>query len=153
MRVIVPYANDVSDPAAHAMMKRSLALDSITAEFIRMREPYDYASLIRALWKRRERFVLVEHDVVVCRGAVRAVWSCLQPLCGYDGTLCCAAITPVGECGIDLFTSWMHVDKALLDSYHRQGIPYHDHCRELAWPMLPIANLNRANIPNPEARV
>jgi len=147
MRVIVPYANDVSDPAALAMVRRALALASIDAEFVRMTEPNSYALLMRSLWAEGRRFLIVEHDVVVCRGAVHAVWECDQILCGYDGTLCCTAIQPVGECPVDPATSWMYVDKQLLDGLHKRGIAYHDHGRQVSWPQLPICNLNPANIP------
>lgn len=141
MRVVVPYANDLSDPEIHYCVRLNFDLLGIEPEWVKMTEPNSYALLINELWHEGP-FVIVEHDVIVWRGAIESVWECDKPLCGYDGTLCCTKINPFGFCPVDSRTGWNFIDKTIFDFYHRHQIPFHDHGSK-----APIVNLNRQNIP------
>lgn len=145
MRIVVPYANDKSDPCVHEAVKLNLALLQLEAEWVRMHEPNDYALLIARLWDEGDPFLIVEHDVILWRGAAEQVWECEHPFCGYDGSLQCTKVEParLGTCPIDSGTSWYHVDGQMLRRLRARGFDFHDHC-----PSSPaVINLNRENVP------
>lgn len=143
MKIIVPYNNDVSDPEVHYCVKLNLRLLGKEAEWIKMYEPNSYALLINRLWNEGEPFIILEHDVIVWRGAMEHIWECKNPICGFDGTMQCTKIIPSGECPVDPNTYWMYVDKAILDGfYFGRNITYCDHIFSTA----PIINLNKQNI-------
>lgn len=138
MKVIVPYANNISDPEIHYVVRLNLDILGIDAEWVRLDEPNSYALLVNRLWDEGAPFVIVEHDVIPWRGAVEELWECEHPNCTYDGTLQTAKITPDGPCPVDPRSVWFHVDVQMW-GWRRP----HEHCP--ARP--PVTNLNRHNIP------
>ena len=147
MKIIVPYANNVSDPEIHYCVKLNFELLGIDPEWIRMDEPNSYSLLINRLWQENEKFIIVEHDVIPWRGAIESIWDCPEPFCGYDGTLQCAKIIPQGECPVNPRTGWPMMDAELHRNLYSRGIPFHDHVFLTGEMKIPVTNLNRSNIP------
>lgn len=144
MRLVIPYANAVSDPETHYCLQLLVAIQGLKPEWLLCDHPNAYALHVRSLWAEGKPFVILEHDVFPWPGAVAEVSSCQRPLCGFDGGLQLAKITPDdGPCPVEPRTVWFHVDRELLDHFHRRGVVYHDHAPLRA----PIINLNRGNIP------
>ena len=142
MKIVIPYNNDISEPEIHYCVKLNMQLQGLEAEWVKCKEPNDYAVLINRLWKEGEVFIIIEHDVFVTRRAVERIWECPEIFCGYNGMLTCAKIIPKDVCPVDTRTSWIFLDKELQDGLYKRGITYHDHSIEDQ-----IINLNKENIP------
>jgi hypothetical protein len=142
MKLIVPYANDISDPAVHACVRLSLTRYRDYTEWVRLNEPNSYALLWQRLWDEGEPFIVIEHDVIAWPGAIEHVWTCERPFCGFEGNLQCVKLMPsTREWPIPDWVPWYKFDGQLLPAMAELGIEYHDHCSAFSLP--PVTNLNR----------
>lgn len=82
--LVVPFANEATDPTAFAAMRLNLTMQGLAPRFERLEGPFGYDRLIRRLWAAGEPFVLVEHDVLPWPGAVQALWTCERPWCAHE---------------------------------------------------------------------
>jgi len=82
--VVVPFANDESDPAALAAVRLNLLMQGLEPRYVRLDGEFAYDALIRRLWDAGEPFILVEHDVVPWPGAVQQLWTCDRPWCAFE---------------------------------------------------------------------
>lgn len=86
--IVVPFANDASDPGVHKAMRLNLELQGLRPRYERMNgaldAEYAYDRLIRRLWSEGQPFVLVEHDILPWPGAVQQLWECDRPWCAFQ---------------------------------------------------------------------
>lgn len=117
-----------------------------------------YYKMARDAWAEKETFIIVEHDVVIWPGALRALWNCDKPLCVYY------APGPVGVVGLgcvkfgrDLmldfpdhlneiipdWQSWRTLDREMTYRLIDKGYSFHVH-----EPMIGHINPARYNFEN-----
>lgn len=153
-RVIVPFANDVSDPAILAATKLNLEMQGIKPRFERMNgtltSMFTYDNLIRRLWEEGEPFILVEHDILPWPGAVQQLWTCERPWCGFEYfifgemrvQLGCVKFEParLGPVPLpdDEVMAWPGMDWAIIAALARRGESGHLHTP-------PVTHLNPAH--------
>ena len=80
----MPYAvNRAGERAPYPEVIAALAADGIAPETVDVGgSPTAYHELFIRLWADGDGFVVVEHDVVVPRGAIRSLERCREPWCG-----------------------------------------------------------------------
>jgi hypothetical protein len=147
--VVVPFANDATDPLVHGAMRQNLEMQGLSPRWERLTGPFAYDALIRRLWAEGRPFILVEHDVLPWPGAVQQLWTCDRPWCAYEyfmlGELCvalgCTKFDParLGPCPLpDEPTDWHRMDWYVIDTLTTR---YHSaHLHEPA-----VSHLNRAH--------
>lgn len=69
---------DLDCPAAWALATEGVAYGA-TLNL----DPFDYGSHFSDLWNEGKPFIVVEHDIVPWPGALKELWECDQPWCGY----------------------------------------------------------------------
>ena len=123
--IVVPFANDVSDPYVHKAMRLNLQMQGLEPRYERMNgtldSDYAYDHLFRRLWAEGKPFIIVEHDILPWPGAVQQIWACDRPWCGFEYfifgelrvQLGCVKFDPsrLGPCPLpDTLTAWHHLD-------------------------------------------
>jgi hypothetical protein len=78
MNVFVPHVG-----AEPEVVLDALRADDIEPAPITMSLDTDYYGLLSGLWAEGRTFVIVEHDIIVWPGAVRALLACEEPWCAY----------------------------------------------------------------------
>lgn len=77
MRVVCPF-----EPVVHPLTRSALERFTPACEYVALgSNPTAYWSLLDRLWPQRESFVLVEHDVEIHEGVLRALTYCPKPWC------------------------------------------------------------------------
>ena len=147
--LIVPFANDASDPVAHEAMRRSLEMQGLAPRYERLDGDYAYDRLFRRLWAEGEPFVLVEHDILPWPGAVQRLWTCDRPWCAFEYfmlgelrvALGCTKFDPsrLGPCPLpDTVWHWRKMDWQIIDALTDRS-----QCAHLHEPA--VTHLNRAH--------
>jgi hypothetical protein len=136
MKVVVPYANEETDPVVHQAMMLNLQVQKVPAEWRRMKTDTSYAEYFNELWDLGEDFIIVEHDCFPWPGAIEELRDCPDVWCGFNTSLQTTKFSPraLGECPVSFDTHWQQVDKLFwtLQDIH----PFHEH-------HPPVINLNR----------
>jgi hypothetical protein len=117
-----------------------------------------YYEMAKKAWSEKETFIIVEHDVVIWPGALRALWDCEKSLCVYY------APGPVGVVGLGCVKygselmlrlpdhlnnvlaenkSWRVLDREMTYRLFDHGISFHTH-----EPMISHINPGRYNFEN-----
>lgn len=147
--IVVPFANDVTDPSTHDAMRRNLEMQGLAPRYERLVGDYDYDRLFRRLWAAGEPFILVEHDVLPWPGAVQQLWTCERPWCAFEYfmlgelrvALGCTKFDPrrLGPCPLpDEAHDWRHMDWHVIDTLTTRY-----ECAHLHEPA--VSHLNRAH--------
>lgn len=82
MRVVAPY----TDEAYKSESRSSLLADMPNAELVDLTsdpDGYGYWKLFRSCWEHQQDFVIVEHDMVVPKGALKSFIDCPEPWCTF----------------------------------------------------------------------
>lgn len=86
--IIVPFANDKSDPGVLAATRLNLTMQGLKPRYERLNDTldslYSYDRLFRKLWADGEPFIIVEHDILPWPGALQQMWLCDKPWCGFE---------------------------------------------------------------------
>ncbi len=138
MKVIVPFANEKSDPIAFAAVARNLSNQNIIPKFVEMASDVGYATMFDMLWITGEPFMIVEHDVIPWPGALTELDECHEPWCGFSymhGTaghngLGCTKFEPLrlGASPVELTDHWQQLDNQVNKHLNRErGYHFHQH--------------------------
>ena len=142
MNVVVPFTNDVTDPAVHKAMRLNLEMQGITPRMERLNDTLDaeyaYDRLFRRLWLEGEPFVIVEHDILPWPGALQAMWACEEPWCAHQyyvhgqlrSYLGCVKFDPVKIGPIPLPDEpvlWSDLDLTIIRALSQRGHTGHLH--------------------------
>jgi hypothetical protein len=140
--IVVPFANDTSDPGIHKAMRLNLESQGLRPRYERMNGALDaefaYDRLIRRLWAEGEPFVIVEHDILPWPGAVQQLWTCERSWCAFAYfifgetrvQLGCVKFDParLGTCPLpDEPVSWTRLDWAVITALVARGESGHLH--------------------------
>lgn len=152
VRVIVPY---LKTSAQMQTVVDCLRIQQVQPELHQTGPGDDYWRLLRDVWAEGKEFFVVEHDVAVWQGAIRALTDCEEDWCTL-ATMCHGRmITTTFGCvkfgsrliernpGFwdDIPSTWFHLDANFTD---KMGWPYirpHSH-----WP--PATHLNEVQWPD-----
>jgi hypothetical protein len=108
-------------PATKRRCVASLALNMEGMEHtvVLMENDYAYSDTLVHLWKSKQDFVILEHDVVPWPGGIQALFDCKEPWCGYHypfapktirGALGCAKFSgELTTAHSDLWTEWVNL--------------------------------------------
>jgi len=136
--VVVPYADVNGTTAILDAVKLNLANQGLKPRLIRMERDFSYDQLFRRLWDARQPFILVEHDIIPFPGALRELWMCPEPWCGFPyyvfgelrSYLGCTKFDPsrLGECPLpDDLMPWQTIDKLIEKSLMKRTFGGHLH--------------------------
>jgi hypothetical protein len=136
--VIVPYTETSGTSSVLDCVKLNLANQGIRPRLIKMERDFSYDLLLRGLWKEQKPFILVEHDIIPWPGALKELWMCSEPWCGFPyhifgelrSYLGCTKFNPLllGECPLpnDL-QDWHVLDKVVERALMTRGCMGHIH--------------------------
>jgi len=93
MKVVVAAVSE-DCPAALALRK-----EGVEFELVLMEHEYSYSDMFTRLWKEKEDFVSLEHDIVPWPGAIEEIWDCQFNLwCSYEYPLAPGTLRPALGC-------------------------------------------------------
>lgn len=135
MRVVVPYTD------LHADADAALTAYAPDAERVDVSGSVEaYWRLLRELWRAREDFAVIEHDVVITEGTIEGFEACSEPWCACaDPTLgpaqlqCTrfrASLMDALPDALELpgwMRHWVHQDQSLLPKLGDAGFRCHRH--------------------------
>jgi hypothetical protein len=80
MKVVVPFATSAAMLPA---VELALRQDGVEADFRHMTADDSYYQLLVELWRGRETFALVEHDIIPWPGALQQLENCPEAWCTF----------------------------------------------------------------------
>lgn len=136
--VIVPYAESDGTTSVLDAVKLNLANQGIRPQLFKLDQTYSYDQLFRRLWSQQKPFILVEHDIVPWPGALKELWTCPEPWCGFPyfvfgelrSYLGCTKFDPsrLGDCPLpDDLESWQTMDKTVEKLLMKRQLTGHIH--------------------------
>lgn len=136
--VILPYAETNGTTAIFDAVKLNLANQGFTPRLVKLERTFSYDQLFRQLWAKRQPFILVEHDIIPWPGALKQLWTCSEPWCGFPyyvfgelrSYLGCTKFDParLGECPLpEDLESWQTMDKTIEKILMKRGQLGHIH--------------------------
>ena len=158
--IVIPFAETNGTSAVLDAVKLNLATQGLKPRLVKMERDFSYDQLIRSLWKRNEPFILVEHDIVPFPGALRTLWQCKEPWCGYPyyvygelrSYLGCTKFDPsrLGECPLPAdLTHWQLIDKLIEKELMKRGFNGCIHSPAVTHLNLFHSRMSRVNNVNP----
>lgn len=78
-RIFLPYTN--LQPAT------LISLIGYDYRPVKLEGEYDYSNYFKQRWEEKEKFISIEHDMVIWPGAIEAIWDCPNPICAYGLSL------------------------------------------------------------------
>lgn len=92
MKIVIPAISE-DCPAALALRK-----EGVFFELVLMHDDISYSKFLCDLWKAKESFVLIEHDIVPWPGAIRQLIGCPKLWCSYQYPLAPYKLRPALGC-------------------------------------------------------
>jgi len=137
-KIVVPYVETNGTSSVLDAVKLNLATQGLKPKLVKLERTFSYDQLFRSLWKDNKPFILVEHDIVPWPGALRELWKCQEPWCGFPyyiygelrSYLGCTKFSPavLGECPLpDDLEDWHTMDKTIEKRLMTRGQPGHLH--------------------------
>ncbi len=78
MRIVVPYAGNFPVQALDALTQ--VTTEDVETEYVGGNDT-DYFDLLARLWREREPFIVVEHDIIVTEAAITGLLECQHAWC------------------------------------------------------------------------
>ena len=76
IKIFIPYTD--IQPAT------LIALIGYNYTPIKVEGDFGYSNYFKQRWEEKEKFISIEHDIVIWPGALEAIWDCPGELCTYD---------------------------------------------------------------------
>lgn len=131
--VIVPW----TDSTLVSRLVRFLRAEGFDPQPVWTKTDYSYWETLQQQWKREEKFIIVEHDVVPFPGALQSLWDCSHNYCGFPYRLrsCSGVSTALGctKFSAELQKSY----PGLLDDIAKEeGTRFVNRCAPTHWSSL-----------------